>query len=146
MASLNLDEIHEVLIDALEKNGKNNSELVDVLINAFYSKVEEVKEEKKLQKENKAKSKKEWILLYNNIEDSYYIAQIGENEEGKIPENIGSEILNASNEYNETKKTKVYNIEGAFLKIVKNLKSRGIFLKTKEPVKVVNVNDDMIQG
>lgn len=146
MASLNLDEIHEVLLNVLNKGSNKSSELVNTLVEAFYSKVEELKKEKQQQKESKTKSKKEWAIIKNVSEDSFYIAQIGENENGVVPPDITKEIIDSVDEYNNKKNIKIYNVESAFLKISKVLKSRGVYLKTKEPINVYTIDDDSIQG
>lgn len=146
MASLNLDEIHEVLLDVLNKGSNKSPELVNTLVDAFYSKVEELKKEKQQQKESKTKSKKEWAIIKNVSEDSFYIAQIGENENGVVPSDITKEIIDSVDEYNNKKNIKIYNVESALLKISRVLKSRGVYLKTKEPINVYTIDDDSIQG
>lgn len=143
MTKLSISDIQEVLSDVLYAEGKENPSAYNELASAFERKILILEEEKK-NLTPKKKSKKEFVVVYDTSEDEHYIVQIGEDEEGKEVDikDIPSILSYAGCEYNKTSKGKkdpIYNLFGVFQKTGKILKDRGVFLKSKEPIRLSEV-------
>lgn len=147
MTKLSISDIQEVLSDVLYAEGKENPSAYNELASAFERKISILEEEKKNQAPQK-KSKKEFVVIYDKSEDEHYIVQIGEDEDGKEVDikDIQSILSYAGSEYNKTSKGKkdpLYNSFGIFQKAGKILKDRGIFVKSKDPIRISEVEIDI---
>lgn len=145
MPSLKLEEIEEVASSIISDE---NSDLYDRFIGAITNKLIEKENEKKESKSQK-KNSKEWVVFLDPLDKTCFVAQVGEDENGEVISDAKGAVLKSTEEYNSSKKglkNPAYNMNSLFMNAKKNLRSNGIYVKSKDSVEIVEVKDIDIQG
>lgn len=147
MSSLKLEEIEEIVSNVMENS--EDQDLYSKLIGAFQNRFLE-KEQEKEEKKSSKKSAKEWAIIRNTSNDDFYVVQVGEDGFGAPCSNVQKALKDSVSEYNVTPKgdkNPVFTVRQMFKSVKAGLfKDKGVFIKSKEPVVVINVDDEDIQG
>lgn len=145
MPSLKLEEIEEIASSVISGE---DSELYDRFIGAITNKLIEKQNENKESRSPK-KPNKEWIVFSDPLDKTVFIAQVGEDENGTLVQDVKEAVLKAAGDYNSSKKGEknpVFNMYTLFTSAKKMLKCNGIYVKSKDSVDVVEIRDVDIQG
>lgn len=129
MASLNLEELREIVfnVEGLKR------EDCDALMSAMQSALDE---KKNTPKEKQEKPTKEWGVILDDYNNAF-VVQVTDDEDGITPTSIQDAVDAAIVEYqNSVKKRKsTGSLEDAFTNVSKKyFKSKGILVKSTSPV------------